>query len=97
MTDNGMTTLDLRLSPIELTLVAASINDKIAWLDSEIARLRALAGLWSIEDAEQSNEIMRLHYAAIVRKIEQLLDVPFIDGPEAMRLLEQGTVIVSVR
>ena len=75
----------IRLTPVELTLLAAAVNDKIAWLDTSIARLRAEnAEAWSLlNDAEDTNRIMRLHYAAIVRRIEQALDVPFVDDDAA--------------
>lgn len=90
----------LHLSPTELTLVAAAVNDKIKWLDESIARLRAQADeadAWSLLfEAEDANRIMRMHYAAIVRRIEQELDVPFIDEAEAARiLLDHGTVVVA--
>jgi len=90
----------LELSPTELTLVAAAVNEKIAWLDASIARLRAQADeadAWSmLYEAEDANRIMRLHYAAIIRRIEQALDVPFMDQDEALAILiGNGEVTVS--
>jgi hypothetical protein len=92
--------MNVNLSPTELTLVAAAVNEKIAWLDASIARLRAQADeadAWSmLYEAEDANRIMRAHYAAIIRRIEQALDVPFMDQDEALAILiANGEVTVS--
>lgn len=69
-------TLNLRCSPTELTLLAALLNDKIAWLDAEWRRVQMIP----FSDEAETVMLMRALYVAMVRRIEQLLDVPFVDA-----------------
>lgn len=80
------TTVGLRLTPVEMTYLAAVLNEKINWLGSEYARLRARA-----EEADaismfnrdmDANRLALSLYTSMVRRVEQALDVPFVDAGE---------------
>ena len=72
------------LSDVEMTLVADCINERIGWLDSRYAELRhdaeAADGFGMYADLLETNRIMRAHYASIVRRLEQRLDVVKADA-----------------
>lgn len=76
-------TLSLNLTPFELMLAQALVNEKIAQLDKTYARLRRLseeADAFTItHDGEETNRLVRGVYAKMQHQIAQLLETPFID------------------
>lgn len=87
-------------SPTDLSLLAAAVNDKIAALDATTQRLaseRDRLGLGDPEDAAIA-VVVRTAYARLARRLEQALDVPFMDQDEAVRVLfAEGSIVVGVR
>lgn len=85
------TSMALNFTPTELSLLAAAVNEKIAWLDESMARLREQAdeadAFTMLVDAQDVNRLMRAVYGSMVRRIEQALDVPFVDHEAALEAL----------
>jgi hypothetical protein len=83
--------MNVNLTPTEASLLAAVVNEKIEWLDQSIERLKAQAdeadGWALVYEAQDANRLMRSVYAGIVRRLEQILDVPFMDEDEALAVL----------
>jgi len=78
----GPTTFQLPVTRLELILMKGAIEDRVAYLDAEIARLRRHAEevpFSDISDNEDSHRLMRAAYSNILRAVEQKLDVPFAD------------------
>lgn len=86
--------MNINLSPTDLTLLAVAVNEKIARLDEQRVALgieRERVG-GAVKDGEEVNLIIRTTYATIVRRIEQALDVPFMDDETASVLIAAGLI-----
>lgn len=92
----------VRLSSIELHLVAAAAQDKLTELDARDKHIQADIADTGGESysgwqpAIQNIAGMRRIYQAIVQQVEQALDVPFLTSEDArIALSEAGVVFVG--
>jgi len=86
--------MNVNLSPTDLTLLAVAVNEKIARLDEHRVALgieRERVG-GTVNDGEEVNLVIRTTYASIVRRIEQALDVPYMDEDTARVLIAAGVI-----
>lgn len=70
-------TLELPVSRLELELMKAAIEEKVAHLDAELTKLRAKFPFVDLEDNAEVTRLMVSVYAGILRQIDLKLDVPF--------------------
>lgn len=91
----------VRLSSVEMHLVAHAIGEQVAKLDAQERRIRTdienAPESWSGHQPALSNiHAMRGFYAAISRQIENVLEVPFLTSQDARVVLEEvGIVFVG--
>lgn len=90
--------MNVELSPTEMALVAAAVNQKVRELDEAQAHIdseRQRLGVTG--DVDTTGLLIRGMYANLVRRLEQRLDVPFMDSEEARAMLiGAGVVVVAV-
>lgn len=91
----------VRLSSIELHLVAHAVGEQIAKLDAQEreikVRIDECPEAWSgFMPALNNIGAMKRFYAAITRQVEAVLDVPFLTSDDARTVLaEVGVVFVG--
>lgn len=93
--------MNVELSPTEMALVAAALNQKVRELDEAQAHIDSererLGGLGIDVEVDTTGVLIRSMYANLVRRLEQRLDVPFMDSDEARAMLiGDGVVVVAV-
>ena len=90
--------MHVELTPTEMALVAAALNQKVRELDEAQAHIDSERARLGVRDeVDTTGLLIRGMYANLVRRLEQKLDVPFMDSEEARAMLiGDGVVVVSV-